>query len=200
MSGTVVPFQPRQDVRLSRRRLARKPLAPVVTIRLNADALHAIATQIDEQEPERAERMYRAALMSEPGHVLCMVNLGVVLFRMRRWTEARDLFEQAACLDPQNPEAAYNLGYYYLDVRGDARMALNRFTASSELDPAHADSWFNRAQAHYQLGDRAAARACYRRYLHLDSAGDWADSARAWILRIDRELATGAPLRLQGGR
>ncbi len=67
-------------------------------------------------------------------------------------------FEEAAWLDPQNPEIQFNLGVAYLSM-ADFEQAINNFTKAIELKPEVADMYGNRAVAHAAIGEDAKSEA-----------------------------------------
>ncbi len=72
-------------------------------------------------------------------------------------------FEQAAILDPRNPQLQFNLGTAYLTM-GEFEQAIINLSKAVSLDPAMSDGWGNLAVAHTAIGEderaeRAAAEA-----------------------------------------
>lgn len=155
---TVIAFKPRQDVRLSPRRLARRPLAPVVPLMRNADALYRLACTVDDDNPERGALMYQAVLLSHPGHARAMVNLGNIRFRQGREKEAKELYERARSIDPRCKEAAYNLGYLALED-GEVSDAIALLEIAIKLDPGFQDAHWNLKVAKERLSNGLSNRS-----------------------------------------
>ena len=61
-------------------------------------------------------------------------------------------FEEAAWLEPDNPEIQFNLGTAYLSM-GDFEQAINNFTKAIEMNPGVSDTHGNRAVAHAAIGE-----------------------------------------------
>ena len=99
-------------------------------------------------------------------------------------TRARDAFEAALALDPDQPEARFNLANLVLEA-GDLELAVAEFRRVLQADPEFADAHFNLAVALERLGGRSQARAHLERYLALEpTTSSWADQARALIDRL----------------
>ena len=99
-------------------------------------------------------------------------------------TPPRDAFEAALALDPDQPEARFNLANLVLES-GDLELAVAEFRRVLQADPDFADAHFNLAVALERLGGRAQARAHLERYLALEpTSSSWAEQARALIARL----------------
>ena len=61
-------------------------------------------------------------------------------------------FEEAAWLEPDNPEIQFNLGTTYLSM-GDFEQAINNFTRVIAMNPEASDAYGNRAVAHTAIGE-----------------------------------------------
>ena len=97
---------------------------------------------------------------------------------------ARDAFEAALALDPDQPEARFNLANLVLEA-GDLELAVAEFRRVLQADPEFADAHFNLAVALERLGGRSQARAHLERYLALEpTTSSWAAQARALIDRL----------------
>ena len=97
---------------------------------------------------------------------------------------ARDAFEAALALDPDQPEARFNLANLVLES-GDLELAVAEFRRVLQADPEFADAHFNLAVALERLGGRSQARAHLERYLALEpTTSSWAAQARALIDRL----------------
>ena len=80
-------------------------------------------------------------------------------------------------MDPQQPEAHYNIGYVALE-HGDSATAIPHFEKAILSDARFADAHFNLAMALEQAGLVGRAREHWRRYLELEPTGTWAEIAR----------------------
>lgn len=141
--------------------------------------LYLQASQLDEnpETMEQAEALYRAAIKHDPWLAIVYTNLGNIRFRRGDEGQAERLYRCALEIEPAQPEAQYNLGYMMLH-RGESETAIRYFTGAIESDSRFADAYFNLAMAYEQLGDTAAARTAWKRYLELEPTGTWAEIAR----------------------
>lgn len=191
--GNVYQLPRRYDVRKSPRRLARKPKAPVIdiTIRFKRDTLLAPAeayrlylraSEIDDEEPGRAQAIYEQALKLDPGLAIAWTNYGNCRFRVHDIQHARECYLKALELDPGQCEALYNLGYLQLE-RGLADESIPLFERAIESDPSFADAYFNLAMALEQAGrGLVAAQRNWKAFLKLQPTGNWSDIARRHLL------------------
>jgi tetratricopeptide (TPR) repeat protein len=211
--ATILPFPARATVRLSPRRLARKPKAQIVSLpQPSPDDLHRAACDIDETEPNRALIMYQNAMASGP-HYLSMVNVGIIHFRAGREAEAIDWLERAWRVDPSMPEAPYNRGYIALEAaarlpvkaerHAALRLAIEWIRRSLDVDGGQshltADSWFNLGEAQFGLGEFEAAIAAHRQHIRLAPFGKWARRSAEKIAQAERML-WGMPRTGESGR
>ena len=130
-------------------------IAPVIPLTRNADALYRLACSIDDNEPDRAEIMYTACLISHPAHAHAMVNLGNIHFRRGHYDRAQYLYMKARQVNPMCPEAHYNLGYMALQD-GELSDAVSLFETAVKLDPRFQDARTNLALARERLNNKLA--------------------------------------------
>ena len=103
----------------------------------------------------------------------------------RHAAAAREAFEAALALDPDQPEARFNLANLVLEA-GDLELAVAELRRVLQATPDFADAHYNLAVALERLGGRAQARAHLEHYLALEPATTaWAAEARALIERLD---------------
>lgn len=60
-------------------------------------------------QPTKAQWEYEAALRTDPSHLDSWINLGVVLYRQRRFQEAAEASRRALTLSPRHPMALFNM-------------------------------------------------------------------------------------------
>lgn len=75
-----------------------------------------------------------------------------VLLYQSRFDEARELFEKATNLDPENPEAWYGLGLTWMN-RQRYEKAIEHFSHAIELKQDYTDAFYNRGQAWFYMGE-----------------------------------------------
>lgn len=147
--------------------------------------LYCEASAIDEDPPQwaEAERLYRCALELSPRMACARVNLGNMLFKTRRTSEALVEYEQALLDDPGCAEAHYNLGYLFME-RGQPKKAIPCFLQAVKCEPEHADAYFMCGMALEQDGDPHTARWHWKKYLELEPNGAHAHIARAHLAAL----------------
>jgi len=107
-----------------------------------------------QEPPAAAEELPAAALeaMDAPaapaGEVAVHIAAGLDAFRKRRFSRARDEFEQAAAADPQSAPAAFYLGYVHYKLAEPSRrltaekqQAKELFAKAYRLDPTFQPVW-----------------------------------------------------------
>jgi tetratricopeptide (TPR) repeat protein len=104
------------------------------------------------------------ALEKNPRDVEMLMQLGVVLTRVRQTADAIKVLETAISLSPDNALAHLNLGDAYREagVYAKAVVELNR---AIELDPSLQDAYRSLEVTWLRSGNRPAARATIDRYL-----------------------------------
>lgn len=101
----------------------------------DAAALYLMAeAMLDLDEFEGAEELFRDVLRFEHDSAGCYTGLGVALFEMCRFDEARRALETANDLDPRIGESRMYLGYFH-ERRGEFDKALECFESAVELAP-----------------------------------------------------------------
>ena len=93
--------------------------------------------------------------------------------------EKKKKHERPQKVKTQQEVAAHDIrvGGYYLDT-GDWKGALSRFESALVLDPENPDVYWGLAEAEYQLGQYANARAHFEKQLLYDPDGKHARDAR----------------------
>ena len=81
-----------------------------------------------------AEKEYDAALRLKPKLVSALSNLGVLLAKTNRGTEAIAKFEEVLRIDPKHDGAIFNLGALYA-ARGDYKRAVPLLEKAAGQDP-----------------------------------------------------------------
>ena len=102
----------------------------------NVNALNFIGFSLADRNIDliRAERLLSRALDSRPGDAYILDSYGWLLFRQKRFNEARTALEQAARLVPREPEILWHLGELHLS-RDNRAQALELFERARTLGP-----------------------------------------------------------------
>ena len=97
---------------------------------------------------------------------IVLTTLGAMLYLREGFLEeARRMF-RASLARKSTTSAHFNLGNLFLE-EGRFQEAVTEYLKASELDPTFSDVYVNQASAQLSLGDYAAARASYERFLEL---------------------------------
>jgi len=115
---------------------------------------------------ETAAREFERLLEARPAPVMAIVNAGMMRLSQRKYEEALPFLRQAAGLLPESPRALYLLGKCLLGLEkwDEAIGALARAARLDSREPAIP---LRLAEAYFQSGRSARARAELRRVLEL---------------------------------
>lgn len=133
--------------------------------------------------PKQAIAAYEKAIALNPTAAGALVNLGTIYFRDGKLQKAEACYKKAIAADPQYPLAHFNLANLY-DEQDLVEPARQHYLAAIRLDPKYADAYFNLALVCEQAGDALQALGYWKRYLKLDPASTWADTARRQMDRL----------------
>lgn len=142
--------------------------------------------------PEAIEN-YRKVISAAPDWVEAHINLGVALYQSGHLQEARQAFEAAVRLDPENGISRYNLGCV-LEEEGRIDQALEHLQRAERLMPSHPDVHFNLALAYEKRGEVIGAREQWNIYLRYAPNGPWAAQARARLRQYSRPQKPNPPI------
>lgn len=124
------------------------------------------AAAIEAGDQDKAEKMIERALIYHPASADAYIFRGVLRHKQDRSEDALADYAQAIERDPNSSIARYNRGHIFLE-RSQYGEAVTEFTRAIELNPADAESYQARAQAHEALGDAVSAAKdleAYRRH------------------------------------
>ena len=103
----------------------------------DVDTLRLLAeTFLDLHEFEAAEEVFRDLLRLRPELPAGFCGLGVALFELCRFDDARRALESAIELDPRTAESRMYLGYFH-ERRGEAERTMSCFQRAVDLAPDH---------------------------------------------------------------
>lgn len=136
---------------------------------------------------EAAIEAYRKALEANPAAPGALVNLGTIVFRQKKFRQAREHYTRAIEADPGYALAHFNLGNL-ADEQGDFDGARRHYLEAVRLNPRYADAYFNLALLCERTNDILRAIGYWSTYLKLDSTSSWARSARKQLERLKQSV------------
>jgi tetratricopeptide (TPR) repeat protein len=136
---------------------------------------------------EAAIEAYRKALEANPAAPGALVNLGTILFRQRKFRQAREHYTRAVEADPAYPLAHFNLGNL-AEEQGDFEGARKHYLAAIGLNPRYADAYFNLALLAERTNDILRAIGYWSTYLKLDTTSSWARAARKQLDKLKQSV------------
>ena len=153
-------------------------------------------------DPDRAIDALRNVTDLDPNHVQALESLGAMYERVERHGDAVAVLSRVADLTPdpaRRVEALWRLGRTLHDKVGDVSMALDKFEAALDIDPAHApslasvrqiallDTDYTKAAKFYEREALATTGPRQRAKLWVDVGrlyeehlGDHGNAVRAW--------------------
>ncbi|NNU64877.1 FecR domain-containing protein [Rhizobium indicum] len=137
-----------------------------------------------------AEKAFKKAIELDPQDPLLHANLAILYLDQARMKEAKREIDTAIALDPSFDHALLARGRYYLQS-GERDKALQDLLAASTANPAHSQSQFMLAAAHYEKGDRLPSEQALDNANRLDDDDPVISSFRTAI-DIDDYDADGA--------
>lgn len=105
-----------------------------------SSAWNLLAASLEEQKrPQDALDAYDQARSRDPSNWQAAFNQGLLMTRLQRFSEARDLFEVVLTHQPQHSRAHFQLGALYGGVLGDDERSRHHLEASlAQVDPKSA--------------------------------------------------------------
>ena len=124
-----------------------------VSVSRSADEHYARALNLEDSNPQAAQKAYELCLKADPDYLEARINLGRLLHLAGRLTEAERVYRVGAKTDPF---IAFNLAVVLedLDREPDAIIAYREALA---LDPQFADAHFNLARLYERAKDPKAS-------------------------------------------
>ena len=119
---------------------------------------------------------YRRAIALKPDHANALERLGAAYFKMKRYAEAAQTYDQ---LKTYKPDAkTYNaLGESYFELN-KSEDSLQAFNSALGYDPEFDKARYNLGRAYVKMGNPEMARVQYE--ILRNSKSDWAD--RLYVL------------------
>jgi Trypsin-like peptidase domain/Tetratricopeptide repeat len=92
------------------------------------------------KEHALAKKYFEQAIHQQPDYFEAYTSLGMALFKLRQFGEARDALLEAILIKTNYPLAYYHLGGVYREGLFDRRSARNAYRRYLELDPTSSDA------------------------------------------------------------
>jgi len=108
-------------------------LEKAVELLPNKYTLIPLAHRIEDTDPERAERLYKKVLCTEPENTDAIYWLGKLASKNHKWAEAIEWAVKAESLEPEDADTKVLLGYARFNT-GDFSGALNCYFEADNLD------------------------------------------------------------------
>ena len=135
---------------------------------LYARSLAGQAGLLLERSPHEAETMLLKAVALDQKNVAAHLTLGKHYTRSKDYARAIDAYQKAVGLEPELPDALFNLGFIYA-ATGLYENAEEMFGRAVALDPPYLDkALFNLAMVQQKLGKKKESRASLERVLTID--------------------------------
>jgi tetratricopeptide (TPR) repeat protein len=84
------------------------------------------------------------------------VREGEVLLYQSKIDEAMEQYQEAARLNPENPQALYGVAIVLMN-KGRFEEAIEQLDKAIAVKANYADAYYNRGQCHFYMGDRYSA-------------------------------------------
>jgi tetratricopeptide (TPR) repeat protein len=127
--------------------------------------------------PADCMEAYQKAIESNPAAAGAMVNLGTILYHLKRFDESERQYRRAIEVEPGYSLAHFNLGNLFHE-KGDLSEAREHYARAIELNPGYADAHYNLALLLEKAGEYMQAVRHWSAYLKIDSSSSWAQVAR----------------------
>ena len=161
-------------------------LAPGASSTLNSLGI----LQSSRDANDEAEEAFKKAIALDPQDPVAHANLAILYLDQARMKDAKREIDAALAAEPGFYLAILARGRYYLQS-GERDKALEDLLAASTANPAHSQSQFLLAAAHYEKGDRLPAEQALDNANRLDDDDPLISSFRTAIA-IDDYNADGA--------
>ena len=133
---------------------------------------------------------FRRALQLNPKHLLSLDNLGNAYRLQKRWSDAREVLEQAVQVSPDDPEANYSLGMVSAQI-DDTAQAYEYLQRALRARPDYPEALNNLGVLYLVTQRRDEAVASFEKCIRVAPAFDQAylNLARVYALQGARDKA-----------
>jgi len=146
--------------------------------RNNSDALVKLAqTQAAEGSTRDALATYQQSIKDHPKEISFYILAGMLYESQGNWDQAKNLYQQALNLEPNNPLASNNLAYVMLQHGGNVDVALAMAQTARRGMPDSPNAADTLGWAYYQKGVYQSAIDMFQESLRLNEKKGGADDA-----------------------
>lgn len=121
------------------------------------------ALQLENINPELAEKLYHEAIEHDTSVPDAYCNLGIIQAQKGNTPQAINCFTKALAKDPRHVEAHYNLANMYYDA-GNFTLAVTHYKIASEMETVFPEIYFNLALASLAIDDKEDAIEALKKY------------------------------------
>jgi tetratricopeptide (TPR) repeat protein len=121
----------------------------------------------DKGRSAEAQVEYQAALQARPDFLDARLNLGVALYRQRKFPAAAEIFREVLKTSPRHALALFDLGITLIEL-GQLDQAIQWLNKSLSEDPKQAPAHYYLGVALARAGQRAKARAALEQAVALN--------------------------------
>src|SRR4029077_4968113 len=124
----------------------------------NSDALLKLGQVFKaEGSVDQAIATYQQSAKDNPNEVFFPIFLGELYEAQKNWTTAKDMYQKALTIQPDNPVASNNLAYVMLITGGNIDVAISLAQTARRLMPDNANAADTLGWAYYQKGNLGSA-------------------------------------------
>ena len=140
-----------------------------------------------DQTSDRLDKEFTQAIQSHPSSASLLLNRGHFLVTQVLYDEAREQFQRALALDPQNSLAHIGLGLVAFELQ-EFPKALEHFEAALAVAPKNLDAHINAAMTLQELGRLKEAFGHWRNVAKLAKAPDHRQRIDTRIEEIQQQI------------
>jgi cellulose synthase operon protein C len=157
----------------------------------NTDALEKLGkVQVQEGSADQALALYQQSIKDNPREVIFYILSGELYEAKQNWDQAKNMYQQALNIQPDQPLASNNLAYVILETGGNVDVALAMAQTARRGMPDSANAADTLGWAYYQKGIYQSAIGQFQEALRLnDQLGQPDDATVHYHLGMAYEKA-----------